>query len=123
MSRLASFILLASLAVQPALAGSGAHLVAQHGGWVTESRHKTLELVAQPDRLRVYVSDHGKPIAASRLSGRLTLLHGTATQTAVLVPRGEALEALGTFPVEPGIQVVAALKLDGKPLTARFVMK
>jgi hypothetical protein len=107
----------------PALAAEDKH-VAQHGGIFTEGREADYELVAKPDRLQLYVTDHGKPMDLSKASAKLTLLVGKDKQDVELKPAGNKLEAAGSFKVPAGTKVVAVVANNGKPLgTARFTLK
>ena len=71
----------------------------------------------------IYVEDHGKPMAPSGLSGKLTVLNGSEKSEAVLVAAGDKLEAKGVK-LEKGAKVVAALTTSSKKaITVRFTVK
>lgn len=94
-----------------------------HGGVVALLKDMDCELVATASTLRLYLRDHGKPLDVSKSRARLTLLSGTEKQEVELKPAGDRLEASGTFRVGPATKVVAVLSVDGKPATARFLLK
>lgn len=97
---------------------------AQHGGIVSPGKHADFELVAKPESLQLYVSDHGKKKDLSKASAKITLLSGTDKQQVDLKPAGDKLEATGQFKVGAGTKVVAVVIDNGKSLgTARFTLK
>ena len=105
-------------------AGDSHHHDPLHGGVVVEGKQADYELVAKPTTIHLHVRDHGKPADVSKASAKLTLLTGTETQEVDLKPVGDKLEATGTFKVGPGTQVVAVVRVAGKPAaTARFTLK
>jgi hypothetical protein len=59
-----------------------------HGGVVAEARDIDFELVAQKDKLRLYMRDHGKKVDVSNATATLTLLNGADKQEVALVPQG-----------------------------------
>lgn len=101
----------------------------QHGGIVQMVHDLQFELVPPTTAggaTALYVSDHGKPLDASRLSGKLTVLQGTQTGEAALKPAGALrLEAVG-LTLAPKAKVVATVSgLPGGATTAsvRFSVK
>lgn len=107
-------------------AGDGKHddHTPQHGGLVVPGKAADFELVAKPDTLQLYLSDHGKPMDASKASAKVTLLVGTEKSEVELKPAGDKLEAKGSFKVPAGTKVVAVVTNAGKTLgTARFTLK
>ena len=94
-----------------------------YGGVVVEGKEMDYELVAKPDTLRLYLRDHGKPKSINKATAKITLLFGTEKQVVELKPAGDKLEAKGAFKVAPGTKAVALVNVDGKSLTARFVLK
>ena len=97
---------------------------AQHGGVVAVVKDVNYELVARPDGLTLYISDHGKAADLSVASAKVTLLAGSKKQEATLTPVGETLQTKGTFTVSPGTKVVAHVSLKGQPAQAvRFALK
>ncbi|MEW6589878.1 MAG: hypothetical protein AB1418_02465 [Pseudomonadota bacterium] len=100
----AALSLAAVLGVSPALAGGGHG--PQHGGVVREVRHITYELVAKPDALTLYVSDHGKPISTQGATGEAVIYAGNDKTTVKLEPAGgNRMAAQGSFKVGVGVRV------------------
>jgi hypothetical protein len=95
----------------------------KHGGMVVEVKDLDLELVVKPDAVKLHVSGHGKPVDLSKASARLTLLTGTEKQEVELKPAGGKFEASGSFKTTSGTKAVAVVTINGKPVTARFVLK
>ena len=94
------------------------------GGVVVETKAGDLEIVAKPDVLVIYVSDHGKPMKLDGAKAKVTLLNGTEKSEANLISVGDKLEAKGAFNVTKGTKGIAVVTLAGKPpATARFVVK
>lgn len=108
-----------------ALAAGEDHHKPQHGGIVVEGKQADFELVAKPDLIQLYLSDHGKKMDHSKASAKATLLAGKEKQEVILAPAGgDKLEAKGSFKVAPGTKVVAVVTNGGKSLgTARFEIK
>jgi hypothetical protein len=130
-SRLAACSAALLLAVTPPLA-AGPHVhdhgkdhQPRHGGVMVVVGHIDYELVAKPDRLVVYVSDHGEPLSTTGATARLTLLTGKDKASADLRPAApNRLEATGSFKLQPGTVAVATVTLAGKKAAAvRFVVK
>jgi hypothetical protein len=95
-----------------------------HGGVVVEANHMDYELVARPDKLQLYLRDHGKPVAVTQASAKVTLLAGKEKQEAMLKPAGDSLAATGAFKTPPGAKAVALVQAPGKPAaTVRFVLR
>jgi hypothetical protein len=96
----------------------------RHGGVVAPGKEADFELVARPDALQLYMSDHGKPMDPSRAAAKLTLLAGAEKTEVELKPAGDKLEAKGSFKVAAGTKAVAVVTNAGKTLgTARFTLK
>ena len=120
--RSVSAALLIALATVPALAG-GDH-TPKHGGVMVETKAGDMEIVAKPDNLRIYFTDHGKPVKFEGAKAKVTLLNGSEKSQAELTPAGDKMEANGTFKVAKGTKGIAVLTLAGKaPVTARFDIK
>jgi hypothetical protein len=103
--------------------GDHDHHQPAHGGIVVGGKAMDYELVAKPDLLQLYLSDHGKPMDPSKAKAKLTLLVGTEKQEVELQSVGDKLEAKGSFKVPAGTKVVVVVSLAGKSSTARFVLK
>lgn len=93
-----------------------------HGGVVAEAKDIDFELVAQKDKLRLYLRDHGKKVDVSTSAATLTLLNGAEKQEVALLPQGEWLGAAGDFKIAKGTKAVAVVKQSGKTVTVRFVL-
>ena len=117
-------------AVSLALASALALAASEHshdpkfGGIVVETKVGDFEIVAKPDMIQIYVSDHGKPMKLDGAKAKVTLLNGTEKSEVELLPVGNKLEAQGAFKVAKGTKGVAVVTLAGKPAsTARFEIK
>ncbi|MGA0572770.1 hypothetical protein ACO2Q9_18800 [Variovorax sp. VNK109] len=107
----------------PVFAHGDSH-AAKHGGIVVETKTLDFEVVAKPEAVVVYVSDHGKDVALAGAKGKVTLLNGTEKSEADLVVAGDRLEARGPFKVAKGTKGIASVTLAGKAAaTARFEVK
>jgi len=123
-SRLAMAAVATALLAGPALAADPEHGKPQHGGIVAETKTMDLELVAKPDLIQLYPSDHGKPMKLDSGSAKLTLLTGADKSEVPLTLVGDRLEAKGSFKIAKGTKAVAVVTLNGKPpVTARFELK
>ena len=92
----------------------------RHGGLVAPGKEADFELVAKPDTLQLYLSDHGKPMDLSKASAKVTLLADAEKTEVELKPAGDKLEAK----VAAGTKAVAVVTNSGKTLgTARFTLK
>jgi hypothetical protein len=123
---------LKTLAIMATLAASAAALQAagnhdhapKFGGVVVETKAGDVEIVAKPEMIHIYVSDHGKAVKLDGATAKVTLLNGSEKTEAVLKPAGDKLEAKGAFKVAKGTKGVALITLAGKPAgTARFEIK
>lgn len=94
-----------------------------HGGVVVEVKDVDYELVAKPEMLQLYLRDHGKPMDVSKASAKVTLLAGTDKQEVQLAPAGDKLQAKGNFKAAAGTKALAAVTVNGKTSTVRFVLK
>ena len=97
----------------------------KYGGVVKEVNEVQYELVAKPDRLTIFVEDHGKKVGTKGATGKLTLRAGADRKEVVLQPAGDnKLEATGSFNVGAGTVAIAQVKLAGKPeQSVRFALK
>ena len=113
---LASASLAATLNVAPAFAGAGHDHGPQYGGVVREVKNITYELVAKPDSLTLYVSDHDKPVPTQGATAEAVIYAGNEKTAVRLEPAGEnRMVAQGTFKVGVGVRVVLTTTLPGKP--------
>jgi hypothetical protein len=118
---IAATMTLATLACSGAQAHGGA--TPKHGGIAQMAGDLSFELVQGPDGAVIYVEDHGKPMAPTGMTGKLTVLNGTEKSEATLTVVGDRLEAKG-IKLGKGAKAVAALNTaDKKALTVRFSIK
>lgn len=118
------------LAASLAVSGASVMAAGEHGhdpkfgGVVVETKAGDLEIVAKPDTLQIYVSDHGKAVKLDGAKAKVTLLNGSEKSEVELTPAGDKLEAKGAFKVAKGTKGIAVVTLAGKPpATARFEVK
>lgn len=106
---------------------SGAHAheaKPQYGGMISVVKDVNYELVARPDSMTLYVSNHGKPVDTSDASATLTLLSASDKTEVKLAPAGEnKLQAKGNFKVDKGAKILASVTVGGKPQNVRFALK
>ena len=122
--QLQSLAIAAALAFAPLVAAAHDSHTAKHGGITVETKALDFEIVAKPDTVQVYVSDHGKPVKLDGATGKVTLLNGSEKADIALAPAGDKLEAKGAFKVAKGTKGIASVTLAGKPAaTARFEVK
>ena len=115
---------LAACIAGPAIAAGEHDHAAKNGGIVVETKAGDLEIVAKPDLLQIFISDHGKPVSLDGAKAKVTLLNGAEKSEAELMPSGNKMEAKGSFKVAKGTKGIAVLTLAGKsPATARFEVK
>ena len=103
-----------------AYAGAGHELKPAHGGVMVEAKDVDIELVAKPDILTIYLSDHGKPLSSEGGNAKLTILNGSDKKEYELLPVGGRFELKGAFSVPKGSKAIAVIKLKSKVITARF---
>jgi hypothetical protein len=123
MNKLLAVVVLAlsALSFGAAMAHGGAK--AKHGGVVATASDLGFELVSTPAGAAIYVEDHGKPMAPTGMTGKLTVLNGTEKSEAELTAAGDKLEAKG-IKLAAGAKVVAALTTSSKKaITVRFTVK
>lgn len=96
-----------------------------YGGVVSVVKDVNYELVAKSDTMTLYITDHGQPVDTKDASATLTLLSASDKSEVKLAPAGEnKLQAKGSFKVEKGTKVVAAVATGGgKPQSVRFTLK
>ena len=101
-------------------AGAGHELKPMHGGVIVEAKDIDIELVAKPDSLSLYLTDHGKPIPIDGGTAKLTVLIGSYKKDFELLPNGGKFELKGNFAIPKGAKAVAVIKIKAKVITARF---
>lgn len=123
MKQLLTVVVLGLSALSFNLAMAHGDAKARHGGAVAMASDLGFELVGTPDGAVIYVEDHGKPLAPTGMTGKLTVLNGSAKSEAPLVVAGDKLEAKGVK-LAAGAKVVAALTTPAKKaITVRFTVK
>ena len=118
-----SSLVLALAVFSPTVFAHAEHGQAQYGGVVAEAGMAQFELVAQSDKLIIYVSNHGQAVATAGATGKLTILEGAKKSELDLKPAGDnRLEAKGS--AASGAKVLISVQLpNSSPLQARAVMK
>lgn len=95
-----------------------------HGGVVSVVKDVNYELVAKPNTMTLYITDHGKPVDTKNASAALTLLSTSSKTEVKLTPAGgNLLQAKGNFQVSTGTKAVASVTTGGKPQSVRFTLK
>ena len=125
LSLFAAAALAAALNVATAIAGAGHDHGPKYGGVVRELHNVAYELVAKPDSLTLYVSDHGKPIATQGATAEAVIYAGNDKITVKLEPAGDnRMMAKGSFKVGVGVRVMLTATLAGKsPVKTTFKLK
>ena len=118
-------ITLVGLAAHAADGHKHAEAAPKYGGQVKEVDEVQYELVAKPDRLTLYVDDHGKKADAKGMTAKVTLRNGSERTEVNLQPTTDnKLEATGNFKVTAGTVAIAQMKLPGKgEQSVRFTLK
>ena len=99
--------------------------VPEHGGVLKMVADTSVELVARPASVEVWVEDGGEEIASSGMTCKLTIVQGGATTTAELLPAGgNEFEAKG-LKIGHGakVTVVVAAKEGHAKTAADFTVK
>ena len=85
----------------------------RHGG-VVEVHDVEYELVRRDSALKIYVSDHGKPIPTKGWNGTIATMGGDKL-SAELVPSAEKmLEVKGDIKLPQGARLLATIQAPGK---------
>lgn len=106
-----------------AIAHGDDHAV-KYGGIVVATKAMDFEVVAKPESIQLYLSEHGKVVNLAGAKAKVTLLNGAEKTELELMPAGEKLEAKGTFKVQEGTRGIASVTLVGKPAAVvRFEIK
>lgn len=115
----------AMLNASPAFADAGHDHGPKYGGVVRELHNIAYELVAKPDSLTLYVSDHGEPVPTRGATAEAVIYAGNGKTAVRLEPAGEnRMVARGSFKVGVGVRVVLTTTLPGKtPAKATFNLK
>jgi len=118
----AALLALCTLGAHPALAHETEK--PRHGGIVQVANDVNFELVVEAGGAALYLLDHGKPMPAKGITGKLTVLNGSEKSEAeVKAAEGNKLEARG-IKIASGAKVVAVINnIEGKTATLRFSIK
>jgi hypothetical protein len=83
------------------------------------------ELVAKPDTLTLYVSDHGKPVPTPGATAKAVIYAGSEKTAVKLEPAGDnRLSVKGAFKIGVGVRVIVTTTLPGKaPAKVTFNLK
>lgn len=113
--RLVAFLGVIDLMTNAAYAGAGHDHGPKQGGVVREVGALNYELVAKPDLLTLFVSDHGKAVSTAGAKAQVTLYAGNDKTVVALEPAGEnRMTAKGSFKVGVGVRAALAIALPGK---------
>jgi hypothetical protein len=122
--KLYAILFAAFLLPSAAFAGGKHDHSPKHGGIVVEAKDMDYEIVAKPEMIQLYLSDHGKPVKLDGAKAKVTLLNGSEKSEVELQPAGDKLEAKGAFKVTKGTKGIALVTLAGKSATTvRFEVK
>ena len=94
-----------------------------HGGQMHMAGAYHFELLAKPNELTVYLTDHaGTKIPSNGAIGIATVLSGNTKASVKLQPSGDnVMKGSGQFELAPDMKVVVSITLPGKsPEQARF---
>ena len=123
MNRLFTTIL-AAAALSAGLAWAHGDEKARHGGLVQMAGEVKFELVARGDTAELYLDDHGATMPTAKLSGKLTVLSGSAKSEAKLEPAGSDKLVAKGVKLAKGDKVIALVTMEDKSTSsARFVIK
>jgi hypothetical protein len=112
---------LSAMSFNAAFAHGGAK--PKHGGVIAVASDLGFELVGTLTGAAIYIEDHGKPMAPTGMTGKLTVLNRAEKSEAELAVTGDKLEAKGVK-LAAGAKVVAALTTPAKKaITVRFTVK
>jgi hypothetical protein len=119
------FLIVAFVSAQLLAAEHGHSHGPRHGGVAREVGEATYELVAKPDVMTLYVSDHGKPVSMRNATAEATIFAGNERATVKLASVGEnALEAKGRFKTGVGVRVaVTVMRPKQKDLRLTFNLR
>ena len=121
-----AFLLVAAFLSGSSLAAEPGHSHGpRYGGVAREVGEVTYELVAKPDVMTLYVSDHGKPLPMRDATAEATVYAGNERATVRLVPAGEhTLMAKGSFKTGVGVRVaVTVMRPKQKDLRLTFNLR
>lgn len=82
------FVMMFGLSLSSAVLAHG-DLKPAHGGQIIEGKTMTVELLAQPELVTVYLSEHENVVDTKNASGEVILLNGGRKQVITLSPSGD----------------------------------
>lgn len=120
--------ILVATAVGLALALAGpalAQKAGKHGGQTAVvAGHHDAELVIEPTKVVLYLSNHGKPLSAKDNAIKVTILDGDKKSELPLKVEADHLVGLLAAPLNKGAIVLLSGKTeDGHGVSARFTVK
>ncbi|GAB59350.1 hypothetical protein [Rheinheimera nanhaiensis] len=93
----------------------------QHGGLLQSKYDLNFELVRAADGVRLYVDDHGEPVATEPLSGKIMLLAKSGKTEAPLTSAGPGQWFAPGLNIADGAKVVVTLtNINNDVMTVRF---
>ncbi len=105
----------------PAVMAHSDHGKAQLGGVVAEAGEAQFEIVARDGKITVHATDHGKPLAMTGATGKLTVLAGTVKSELALKAAGDNRLA-GEGSLGKGAKLLLSVQMpSGKTVQARAV--
>lgn len=123
-----NFLAAGALAVALALALAGpamAQKIGKHGGQTAVvAGHHDAELVIEPTRVVLYLSNHGKPLSARDNAIRVTIQDGARKSEVKLKVEADHLVGPLDAPLNKGAIILLSGKTeDGHGVSARFTVK
>lgn len=102
-----------------------AEAIPKYGGLVKEAGEVDFELVAKPDRITLFLEDHGKAVDTKGIVAKITLRAGSKHSAVNLAPAGDnKLEAMGSFKIAAGTPAIVQVMQPGKAeQSMRFTLK
>ena len=82
------FIMMFGLSLSSAVLAHG-DLKPAHGGQIIEGKKMTVEILAQPKMMTVYLNEHENLVDTKNATGEVILLNGGRKQVIMLSPSGE----------------------------------
>lgn len=97
---------------------------ASYGGIVQVANDVGFELVAEADGATIFLTDHGKPMPSTDISGKLTILQGAQKSEVEVKAAGDNKLRADGAKIASGAKIVAVLNnVAGKTTTIRFAVK
>lgn len=125
--KLSQLILALSVSISGAAFAADNHghdLKPMHGGAVAEAKEVEYEFVASADKLQLYMRDHGKPVAVTGMTAKVTLLAGSEKQEVQLQVGDDGFGTCGNLEAARRFQLAVAVSKAGKSVASvRFTLK